>query len=528
MNDMFIQILIMFIFGFFFGIIAFLIYLKFTQKKRNKDLKQEKDAILNRAKSQASKIERTSKIKLKDWKDAESKNIQRKHADSEDHLRKEEYKLKKMQNQTEQNFQLREEEVKKRETELDQHKEDLNISQQKLDNLTKKIQTTKKESESFIEKLAVMTKEEARENLKQTLEHEVKQDIANKLLKIEEDMKKTHDKKIQLILSQAISRYSAEVTAERTIEILPIVGSSTKGKIIGREGRNIHALESSCGVDLIIGEGEQEIVIISCFDPVRRAIAKRTLKKLMDDGRVHPAFIEEVVEKTRKEISSEIAEEGKKVCFDMGIYDLNSEITKALGHLHYRFIEGQNLLKYSIEVAYIASLIAGELSYDKKQASRAGLLHAIGMGVPHFIEGSYSFVGAQFCKKQGESEEISQAILCHDGKKPARSVLDHILQCAYNLSHSRSGAKRSLLDSYINRLKDLESLANSFDGVKRSYAIQSGKEIRVLVDTFKVTDEGQMSMLSWDIAKKIQRELKLSEDVKVNVIREYRIVEHAR
>ena len=527
MNNVSLEILVVFISGLFFGGLIFLLYLNFTKKKRDQNLKQEKDMILNRAKSQASKIERASKEKAREWEEKELQKIQKERKVTEENLKSKEYNLKKRQDQINIELQAREEELQKREADLKQEKESLEVIEKQLDNLKLKAQREQKEAESSLERLAVMTKEEAREYLKKLLEEDVKREISTKLLSIEEEMKREQEEKVKLILAQAMARYSAEVTAERTVETLPIVGSSTKGKIIGREGRNIRALEASCGVDLIIGEG-QEIVTISCFDPVRRVVAKRTIEKLMEEGRVHPAFIEEVLEKTRKEISSEIIEEGKKVCFDMGIHDLNPEIVKVLGRLKYRFIEGQNLLKYSIEVAYIASLLAGELSYSRKKASRAGLLHAIGMGVPHFIEGSYSFVGSQFCKKQGEKEEIYQAILCHDAKEPAHSVLDHILQCAYNLSRSRSGAKRSLLESYINRLKDLESLANSFDGVKRSYAVKAGKEIRVLVDTFKVTDEGQMSMLSWDIAKKIQREMKLSEEVKVSVIREYRIVEHAR
>ena len=527
METMFVETLVVFISGLFVGSILFLLYSRLTARRREQSLKKEVDMILNRAKSQAAKIERTSAQKAKDWEDKEMKRVKREIRESKEKLKNQEYNLNKRKDQIEMEFQVKEEELGKMSADLQQEKELLEVSQQQVQILKSKVQKEKEESEHIVEKLAVMTKEEAREHLKKTFETEARREISAKLLKIEEEMKKTQEEKAKLTLAQAMARYSAEVTAERTIETLPIVGSFTKGKIIGREGRNIRALEAACGVDLIIGEG-QEIVTISCFDPVRRAIAKKAIERLMEEGRVHPAFIEEVVEKIRKEIFSEMMEEGKKICFDFGIHDISPEIIKVLGRLKYRFIEGQNLLKYSTEVAYISSLLAGELGADKKTACRAGLLHAIGLGVPHFAEGSYSFAGAQFCQKQGEGEEICQAILCHDGKESARSLLDHILQCAYNLSRSRSGAKRSMLDSYINRLKDMESLANSFDGVKRSFAIQAGKEIRVLVDTFKVTDEEQMSMLSWDIAEKIKREINLSEDVKVSVIREYRIVEHAR
>ena len=527
MDKIFIETLVTFVFGLLFGGLLFIVYLKLTARKRKQNIKKEIDMILNRAKSQASKLERTSKEKAKEWEEKEAKRVKKEMQSLRESLKKQEYSLEKKQNQMEAEFQAQEEEFKKIKKQIQEEKELLEVSQQKVQSVKALLQKEKTESERFVEKLASMTKEEAKEELKQSFEENVKQEMSQKLLKIEKEMMETQEKKSKLILAQAMARYSAEVTAERTVETLPIVGSSTKGKIIGREGRNIRALEASCGVDLLIGEG-QEIVTISCFDPVRRAIAKKTLEKLMEEGRVHPAFIEEIVEKIRKEIFSEIKEEGKKICFDMGIHDISPEIIRVLGSLKYRFIEGQNLLKYSTEVAYIASLLASELDIDKKLAIRAGLLHAIGLGVPHFIEGNYSFVGAQFCQKQGEEEVVCQAIRCHDGKEVARSVLDHVLQCAYNLSRSRSGAKRSLLDSYINRLKNLESLANSFDGVKRSFAIQAGKEIRVLVDTFKVVDDDQMSMLSWDIAEKIKREINLSGEVKVSVIREYRIVEHAR
>ena len=527
MSVIFISTLSIFILGLFVGALFFLLYSMLTSRKRDQSLKKEVNMILNRAKSQASKIERVSKQKSKEWEEQETKRLEKQIKTEKEQLKNQEYQLKKNQEKLNAEFQMKETELKRASEELKQEQELLEISQKQLENLKIKVQNEKEQSEKALEKTAMMTKEEAKEQLKELFEESVKKEIFKDLLKIEEDMQKEHEQKAKLLLAQAMARYSAEVTAERAVETLPISGSFTKGKIIGREGRNIRALEATCGVDLLIGEG-QEIVTISCFDPVRRAIAKKAIERLMEEGRVHPAFIEEVVEKIRKEFFSEMMEEGKKICFDMGIHDISPKIIKILGSLKYRFIEGQNLLKYSTEVAYISSLLAGELGVNKKIASRAGLLHAVGLGVPHFVEGSYSFVGVQFCQKQGESGEICQAIACHDGKKPARSLLDHILQCAYNLSRNRSGAKRDLLDNYINRLKDLESLANSFDGVKRSFAVQAGKEIRVLVDTFKVVNDEQMSMLSWDIAGKIKREMNLNEKVKVSVIREYKIVEHAR
>ena len=527
MDMIFVGTLSVFILGLFVGALFFLLYSMLTARKREQSLKKEVNMILNRAKSQSSKIERLSKQNVKEWEEEQKKKLEKQIKLEKQELKDQEYQLKKNQEKLQSEFQIKETELKRAEQELKQEKELLEISQQQLEALKLRAQNEKEQSEKTLEKISMMTKEEAKKELKELFKQNVKKEIFKDLIKMEEDMKKEHEQKAKLLLAQAMTRYSAEVTAERTVETLPISGSFTKGKIIGREGRNIRALEASCGVDLIIGEG-QETISISCFDPVRRSIAKKVIEKLMEEGRVHPAFIEEVVEKIRKEFFSEMMEEGKKVCFDMGIHDISPEIVKILGSLKYRFIEGQNLLKYSTEVAYIASLLAGELETNKKTAIRAGLLHSIGLGLPHFMAGSYSFVGSQFCQKQGESVEICQAIACHDGKKPAQSLLDHTLQCAYNLSRSRAGAKRDLLDTYINRLKDLESLANSFDGVKRSFAIQAGQEIRVFVDTFKVVNDKQMTMLSWDIAEKIKREMNLNKEVKVSVIREYRIVEHAR
>ena len=525
--DKALEILTVLLSGLFLGAGGFVLQARIFAKKRNLNMKKELNMIMNKAKSEALKVEREVGRKIKDKEERSRARLSEEIKETRAKFKAHEYSLKKRHSQMEEDFQSKKKEIEKYKKELSREKEALQVFSQQIEKLKLQVQKEKEEAERSVERLAGMTKEEAREWLKSVYEKEVRSEIAGQLMDIEREMEKTHEEKSRLLLAQAMARYSAEVTAERTVESLPITGAFTKGKIIGREGRNIKALESACGVDLLIGEG-QEIVTISCFDPVRRAVAKKALEKLMEEGRVHPAFIEEVVEKIRREIFSEMMEEGKKVCFDLGIHDISRDIIRVLGRLRYRFIEGQNLLKYSTEMAYISSLLAGELNADKKSACRAGLLSAIGMGVPHFVEGNYSFVGAQFCKKQGESGEICQAVLCHDGKKPAHSLLDHILQCAYNLSRSRSGAKRSLLDSYVNRLKDLESVANSFDGVRKSFALQAGREIRVLVDAFKVVDEKQMSLLSWDIAKKIKREMRLSGDVKVSVIREYRIVEHAR
>ena len=527
MDKVLIEALISFVSGLFVGVSFFLLYTRFAARKRGKNIQKETDLILNQAKSQAAKVERQSLKRAKEREDAARNKLDRDIAKTKEQLKNREYQLKRREEAIQAELQAKEEELKQKEQSVHQTKELVSIAEKKAESMKEQLKEKTEELSQSLENMAHLTKEEARSQLKATLEEDVKQEVAGRLFEIEEELKKKSEEKASMMVAQAMVRYAAEVTAERTVDTLSIPDSSSKGKIIGREGRNIRALEAACGVDVIIGEG-QDVVMISCFDPVRRSIAKQALQRLMEEGRMHPALIEECVGKIRREIFSKMKEDGEKACFDLGIHDIHPNIINVLGSLQYRFIEGQNLLKYSIESAHIAALLASEFQTHEKPARRAGLLHAIGMGVPHQVEGSYSSVGAEFCRKNGEQSFICQAIRCHDGKVNPQSLLDHILQCTYNLSRARSGMKRSLLDSSVNRLKDLESLANSFDGVVRSFAIQAGKEIRVLVDSAKVTNDHQMAMLSRDIANKIGREMNLSGEVKVSVVREYRIIEHAR
>jgi len=327
----------------------------------------------------------------------------------------------------------------------------------------------------------------------------------------------------------AIARYASEVVSERTVVTIPLVGEEVKGKIIGREGRNIRALESACGVDVVVDE-TPDSVIISSFDPIRREVGRVAIKRLIEDGRVHPARIEEVVDKVKQDLLAELKEEGEKACFDLGVHGVHPEILGLIGSLKYRHTGTQNLLAHSTEVAFMAGTMAAEIGFDVKLARRAGLLHDIGRAIDHTVEGNHSQVGAEFAKKHGEKKDVCNAIFYHEPDSESlstNSLLVQLVQAANNLSKNRPGARRSMMENYIHRLEDLESIGNSFDGVERTYAIQSGKEIRVIVDSSKVTDE-QSNMLSRDIAKKIERELSYPGQIKVSVVRETRIVEHAR
>ncbi len=512
--------------GFGIGCVLFFIYWILSYTSRKKELRTEMNRIVNQAKSQAERIKRTAQF--------QAKNFERKVKDKADlELRKEKKKIEHLQYQAEKKKQQLEEEWSKKTQELEEQIKNLDLQKDRTEHLkeqlkrdTQKAQDTLQKYQQAMEQATGWTREQARTEVKKNIEEELKKEIAPKLLQIENQLKADSEKKAKLMLSQALARFASEVSTERTTTTCPIKGSETKGKIIGREGRNIRALEAACGVDIIIDES-QEIILISCFDAVRREVAVKSIERLLEEGRVHPARIEEVVEKTKRNIFASMSEEGKKVCFDMSIHNVQSAIIEVLGSLKYRSVEGFNSLKASVEVALIASFIAGEIGFDQKTTRRAGLLHAIGLGLNHRLEGSMAKAGADFLRKHGENETIYQAVRCHNGECQAESVLDHIIQVSYNLFRERPGAKRENIENYIKRLKDMESIANSFDGIIRSFAIQTGKEIRVLVDSGKVTDE-QAFMLNRDIAEKIDKEMNTAGQLTVSVIRECRIVEQAR
>ena len=377
-----------------------------------------------------------------------------------------------------------------------------------------------------LENIAQMSQEQAKRELFQVLEETAKVEASKRIAEIEEEAVKESDKKSRNILARALARFASEYTSERTVSVMSLTSDEMKGKIIGREGRNIRTLESMCGVELIVDD-TPETIVISGFDPIRRELARRTIDKLMEDGRVHPARIEEVVEKQKSELTKSMKEEGDKVVAELGIGSLHAELTKMVGSLKYRSTHAQNALNHSLEVAHISGLLAAEIGSNVKVAKRAGLLHDIGLAADHTFEGNHAFVGADLAKKYGESEEVCNAIRSHhEDEKPSSSIA-WIVHAANVLSNARPGARRNQMDNFINRLKDLESIANSFDGVIKAVALQAGREVRVLVESSRVTDD-QSSMLARDIVKKIEREMAYAGQVKVTVVRESRSVEIAR
>lgn len=500
--------------------------LKATGQKTLLSAEKEAEKIIHRAKGQVAKIEKDAAQRAKDFEGRARKNVEVEIRKERQKIQQTEQQLKEREGKLERDFRRKEEQLNSKSRELDEMNERMQVSEKRLGEMETKAHSQISELELKLQSVANMTAEQAKNELLSAMTEDAQKEMGSRVAQIEEETLNEANRRSRRILATAVARYASEVATERTVSSIPLSGEEMKGKIIGREGRNIRALEAACGVDLIIDE-TPETVIISSFDPVRREIARRSLERLMEDGRVHPARIEEVVEKVKSELFNSMREEGEKVCFELGVHNVNANIIKILGGLKYRQGEGQNLLAYSQEVASLAGLIAVELGADDKQARRAGLLHAIGRGLDHTFEGSYAQAGADFCKRNGEKDEIVHAIRAHGDEVKPETTLAHITQSASNLARSRPGARRSNLDTFIKRLSDLESVANSFDGVARSYAIQSGKDIRVIVDSGKVTDD-QANMLSRDIARKIERELNYSGQVRVAVVRETRIVEHAR
>lgn len=377
-----------------------------------------------------------------------------------------------------------------------------------------------------LERLAGISSEEARNILLKNLEREVRTDAARLVKRLETEAREIADKKAKEIIGLAIKRYASEYVAEQTVSVVNLPNEEMKGRIIGREGRNIRALEAATGVDVIIDD-TPEAVILSAFNPIRREVARRSLEHLILDGRIHPARIEEVVEKVSQEVENSIREAGEEAAFDAGVHGLHPELIKLLGKLRYRTSFAQNVLQHSIEVSYLCGIMAAELGLNVKHAKRAGLLHDIGKAVDHEVEGPHALIGAELAKKYGESHRVIHAIHAHHEDIPPETVLAVLVQAADTLSGARPGARREMLETYVRRLEELEKIARSFNGVSKTYAIQAGREIRLIVDSDKVSDE-EAFLLCREATRKIESELTYPGQIKVTVIRETRAVDYAR
>ncbi|NLW56099.1 MAG: ribonuclease Y [Firmicutes bacterium] len=409
---------------------------------------------------------------------------------------------------------------------LEKKEEHLNQKEAEVERIKRELRDLQQKRLEELEQISGLTVGQAKDLILSELEKELAQEMAIRVRDFESKVKEESDKKAKEILSTAIQRYAADHVAETTVSVVALPNDEMKGRIIGREGRNIRALETLTGIDLIIDD-TPEAVILSGFDPVRREVARIALERLIADGRIHPARIEEMVEKARKEVETIIKEEGEQAAIEVGIPNLHPEIIRLLGRLKYRTSYGQNVLKHSIEVAYLAGLIAAELGADVTIAKRAGLLHDIGKAIDHEVEGPHVTIGADIAKRYRESAAVIHAIAAHHGDIDPYTVEAVLVQAADAISAARPGARRETLESYIKRLERLEKIADSFEGVEKAYAIQAGREIRIMVKPEKV-DDSAAAYISREIAKKIEAELEYPGQIKVMVIREIRAVEYAK
>ena len=420
----------------------------------------------------------------------------------------------------------KEEALDKKSEALEKKESKLNAKDADLDRLKKELETIKNSHLRELEKISGLTSEQAKEYLLKSVEEDVKHETAVLVKELENKAKEEADKKAKDYVVTAIQRCAADHVAETTISVVQLPNEEMKGRIIGREGRNIRTLETLTGVNLIIDD-TPEAVVLSAFDGVRREVARIALEKLIVDGRIHPARIEEMVEKAQRDVESMIREEGEAATLEVGVHGIHPELIRLLGRMKFRTSYGQNALKHSIEVAHLSGLLAGEIGADVRLAKRAGLLHDIGKSVDQEMEGTHVQIGADLCRKYKESGIVINAVEAHHGDVEPKSLIACIVQAADTISAARPGARRETLETYTNRLKQLEDISNSFKGVEKSFAIQAGREVRVMVIPEKVSDD-DMILLARDIAKQVEDELKYPGQIKVNVIRESRVTDYAK
>ncbi|MCI8458086.1 MAG: ribonuclease Y [Clostridia bacterium] len=507
------------------GVVVFTL----LQKKKLGDAKQSANKITEEAYAEAKSVRAQAKNAQKEAILEAKEEIQKLRSEFDQELKERRNEAQR----AEQRLSQREDAIDKKEDALDKKTEAVEKLKASVAEKESKLAAKQAEIDSAhermldeIEKVSQLTREEAKAQLFKEIEEDAKRDAAKLVREIEAEAKDEAEKKARTIVATAVQRCAVDHSAEITVSVVNLPNDEMKGRIIGREGRNIRALENATGIDLIIDD-TPEAVVLSGFDPVRREVARITLEKLIADGRIHPARIEEVVEKTRKELDAQIKEAGENATFEAGVFGLHGDLVRLLGRLKYRTSYGQNVLKHSMEVSYLAGLMAAELGADVKLAKRAGLLHDIGKAVDHEVEGTHITIGADLAKKYKESKEVIHCIAAHHNDIEPQSIEAVLVQCADAISGARPGARRESLDNYVKRLEKLEEIANGFNGVEKSFAMQAGREVRIIVKPEQVNDQATV-FLAKDIAKKIESEMEYPGQIKVNVIRELRSVEYAK
>jgi ribonuclease Y len=504
------------------GIVAGYLAARYVQKKKTGEYQAIGRKILEDAKKEADVAKREASIQAKDIV-IQARNELEQEAKS----RKAEFQnTERRLSQKEANLDKKMETLDKKEDDLARKEKQVGSRETYLESRISEAEQTLKRQREKLEEIAGVTADDAKRMLMQAMEDEARYEGTRIARKIEEEAREKADKKAKEILAVAIQRYAGEYVAEDAVSVVSLPNEEMKGRIIGREGRNIRALEAATGVDIIIDD-TPEAVILSCFNPIRREVARIAIERLVSDGRIHPARIEEIVTKVAEELEEKLKATGEQAVFDAGVHNVHPELVKLLGRLKFRSSYSQNVYQHSLEVAFISGILAAELKLNVQEARRAGLLHDIGKAVDHEVEGSHSAIGADLAKKYGESEDIIHAVLAHHEEAPVLNLLDVIVQAADALSGARPGARREMLESYIKRLDELERIASSFHGVEKSYAIQAGREIRIVVSSEKMNDDA-IFLLSKDIAKKVEAELSYPGQIKIVVIRETRAVEYAR
>jgi ribonucrease Y len=494
---------------------------KLTESKIT-SAEEQATKLLEDARRQAETISKEASLQAKDVIYQAKAEFERETKDK----RRDQQVLEKRLQQKEENLDKKMNAFDQREADFAKREQSLFSKEQNLVQKDEKLNQLISDELLKLENISGMSAVDAKKLLMETMENEAKLDAAKRIKAIEEEARETSDKKAKEIIALAIQRYAGEYVAERTVSVVALPSDEMKGRIIGREGRNIRALEAATGIDLIIDD-TPEAVILSGFNPVRREIAKISLEKLITDGRIHPGRIEEVVAKATEEVEQAMKEAGEQAAFDLGVHGIHPEVLKLIGRLRYRTSYSQNVYQHSLEVAFLCGIMASELGLNVKQAKRAGLLHDLGKAVDHEVEGSHAVIGADLAKKYGETAKIVHAIMAHHEDEKPNSMLAVLVQAADALSGARPGARREMMETYVKRLEDLERIATSFAGVNNSYAIQAGREIRVMVSSDEVSDE-KVVMLAKDVAKKIESEMTYPGQIKVNVIRETRAIEYAR